>query len=135
MKRGGPMKRSVLRRISEKRKQIVGYVWSTLKARNEKRIRERREAAYGAKAKWIRTLPCHICATWGVPQQDRTVAAHCEKTRGAGGTSGHLIPLCVDHEQRFHGMGRESFQIAYKMSLADATAVYDAFWRREQDAA
>lgn len=50
-----------------------------------------------------------------------SVAAHAIKTRGAGGTDEHCIPLCSDHEREFHQRGRATFSDRYGLDLEAET--------------
>jgi hypothetical protein len=97
---------------------------------------EVRERVFGAKATWIRTLPCvigmdrrdgtttvaHPCPYW-------TEAAHAT-SRGAGGDSTHLIPLCTAHHHEQHAVGIKTFATKYGLDL-DALA--DFYERRFQE--
>lgn len=50
---------------------------------------------------FVRSLPCCICSTWGLPQLSPTQAHHCihdrHSTRKA--PDAHCIPLCEGHHQ------------------------------------
>ena len=64
---------------------------------------ERRERQFGPKADWIRTLPCAACGRDGPSDP-----AHM-KSRGAGGTSDHLVPLCRMCHTEQHTKGIKTF--------------------------
>jgi hypothetical protein len=97
--------------------------------------REARERVFGAKATWIRTLPCvigmdrrdgtttvaHPCPYW-------TEAAHAT-SRGSGGDSTHLIPLCTAHHHEQHTRGVETFAAKYGLELEKLAAKYESDWQ------
>jgi len=89
---------------------------------NRKRKRERYERDFGLeKAAWIRTLPCLGCGR--TPSE----AAHA-KSRGAGGTAAHLVPLCHKCHREQHQVGILTFQSAHRLNLIDEAAHYDRAW-------
>lgn len=63
--------------------------------------------------KWIRTLPCVVCA---LPQRGPTEAAHTGPHGISQKSSDYsVIPLCWDHHQRgndsYHRLGWRFFQV------------------------
>jgi len=84
------------------------------------------ERNFGAKADWIRSLPCHTCDRH--PPSD---PAHL-KSRGAGGDLSHLIPLCRTCHMSQHSIGIKTFfkrhGIDDYMQLCDT---YERRWREE----
>ena len=61
------------------------------------------EKQFGKKADWIRSLPCSACGA-GAPSDP----AHM-RSRGAGGTSEHLVPLCRMCHIDQHNRGIKTF--------------------------
>jgi len=72
---------------------------NAVKKRNPKRSTANRERAYGSKAEWIRSLPCHFDGVVGYTQ-----AAHVT-TGGMGrkADASALIPMCGPHVYPIHG--------------------------------
>lgn len=64
---------------------------------------KRYEEQFGPKAEWVRSLDCHTCGKWGPSDP-----AHM-RSRGAGGTSEHLVPLCRVCHMRQHSKGIKTF--------------------------
>lgn len=106
---------------------------TTLKARkrlnpiNRKRKAERFERAFGPKAAWISRRPCLVCGS--VPCE----AAHV-KSRGAGGTSADLIPLCTLHHREQHDTGIRTFAARHHLDLAWIADLYEKRWQKEEAA-
>lgn len=63
--------------------------------------------------------PCDNCGA------GPSLPAHVEKTRGAGGTVDHIIPLCAPCEDRFH-QGRETFAAETGIDYAERCAHWKA---------
>jgi hypothetical protein len=63
---------------------------------NRERKARRYARDFGDHAQRIRQLPCDLCGA--PPPSD----PHHAKSRGAGGTKRHLIPLCRKHHRRIH---------------------------------
>lgn len=105
---------------------------------NQKRRKERFTEAFGAKAAWIRTLPCfvHADADSFLPMGHvvvyscigATQAMHT-KSRGAGGASKHLIPACALHHSEQHLLGILSFAAKYNVNLNELAERYEALYR------
>jgi hypothetical protein len=94
----------------------------------EKEI-EARENVYGAKAAWICGKRCFVCRKQGWVQIRPTVPAHAVKTRGAGGDNKTLVPLCADHEEQWHWMGRDTFATTFNVDLSAVAEMYEADWQ------
>lgn len=60
--------------------------------------------------RYVRELPCCVCAHLGERQRTRTEAHHVIKTRGAGGGDDGAAPFCVRHHKLWHLIGRKSFR-------------------------
>lgn len=88
---------------------------------------ERRERLYarqfGEKAAWIRTLPC--CACSAEPPSD----PHHVRSRGAGGTSEDLVPLCRECHDLLHLKGRKGFALIRGCDLAAIAERLEAEWQ------
>ena len=54
------------------------------------------------------------------------VEAHHVRARGAGGGDEAVVPLCVQHHQEVHALGRDTFAKRYDVDLAEVAA---ALWR------
>jgi hypothetical protein len=116
----------------------------TVKRVNKRRRAERFTEAFGLKASWIRGLSCVVGATCKSEcrvvgfRQLRVVIVKCvgvvdaahTKSRGAGGDSTHLIPLCRKHHHEQHAVGIKTFATKYGLDL-DALA--DFYERRFQE--
>jgi len=101
---------------------------SFLHAVNPERKAKLYERNYGEKADWIRSLPCLVC---GARPCD---AAHV-KSRGAGGTSADLVPLCHAHHMEQHAIGVCTFEARYDVDLTleahDFHSQWESQWERE----
>lgn len=98
--------------------------YTEMKRANSKRLAKRRAEEFGDKAAWIRTLPC---AVPGCTRRD--IDPDHVKTRGAGGKSDVLVPLCAFHHRRKHWMGRWTFQDRYSVDLEALAAKLEAEWQ------
>jgi len=105
-----------------------------LKSKREKQ-RERKERQFGPKAEWIRTLSCAAC------KRDGRDPAHM-RSRGAGGTSDHLVPLCRECHTEQHAKGIKTF--FSKRGMIDRLDLADQYhqrwlneecWREQRDCA
>lgn len=94
---------------------------SMLKSKKEKQ-KERRERQFGPKADWIRTLPCAACGRDGPSDP-----AHM-RSRGAGGTSDHLVPLCRMCHTEQHAKGIKTF--FSKHGIIDTLDLADQYHQR-----
>jgi hypothetical protein len=92
-----------------------------LKSKKEKQ-KERRERQFGPKADWIRTLPCAACGRDGPSDP-----AHM-RSRGAGGTSDHLVPLCRMCHTEQHAKGIKTF--FSKHGIIDTLDLADQYHQR-----
>lgn len=90
MKRRKPLKRKAPLRSTGKLKR------TPLAPVNRRRRAQRHARDFGDHAQRIRVLPCDLCGA--SPPSD----PHHAKSRGAGGTKRHLIPLCRRDHQRVH---------------------------------
>jgi hypothetical protein len=60
---------------------------------------------------WVRRQPCLV---------DYVVAeAHHTVSRGAGGSDYRSVPLCIRHHKEVHRMGREAFQVKYRLDFGE----------------
>ncbi len=78
---------------------------------------------FGPKASWIRTLPCAGCG--GTRNR---IEAHHQKTRGAGGWSKHLVPLCTDCHREWHQHGKLRFDKKHECDLEVVMKTLDSQW-------
>lgn len=90
----------------------------------ERRARLRAEQ-YGPHGEWLKTLECWICWLLGIRQSTPTVPGHVAHTRGAGGKARDCSPLCVDHENEWHSIGRRTFDERYDTDMA---LVAEGYW-------
>lgn len=77
---------------------------------------------FGEKAVWIRQLNCLVCG-W-LPSEP-----HHVKSRGAGGDSTHLVPLCTRHHREFHTIGRTTFGKKHDIDLPAEAERLEARWQ------
>ena len=95
-----------------------------IKRRNAKRVKQRHAKAFGKKAAWIRGLACCVC-------QRSPVQAHHVKSRGAGGTSEHLVPLCPNCHMAVHQAGAKTFERAMDVDLTHEAQALEAWWQQQ----
>jgi hypothetical protein len=89
---------------------------------NKKRRAKRYRETFGLeKAAWVRTLPCLGCGR--TPSE----AAHA-KSRGAGGTAAHLVPLCHRCHREQHQVGILTFQASRRLDLLSEAEHYHRAW-------
>lgn len=67
-------------------------------------------------------IPCLVC-------HRLPVQAHHVRTRGAGGTYRHLVPLCLDHHTQWHTKGPSSLGSTKEWWLEMAEMIAQA-WER-----
>ena len=96
---------------------------------NRKRKAARFAKNFGEKAAWIREMPCAVTVCQ-YREYSWTEAAHV-KSRGAGGSSAHLAPLCAVHHGLQHAMGIASFEREYDVNLRMLAAELEARWQTE----
>jgi len=84
-----------------------------------------RDAEY---PKWLREMPCAVCAFIGEVQKTRTEAHHTT-SRGAGGGDDTAAPTCKAHHQQYHVLGRKSFKQKYGVDLP---AIAGQLWKEWQ---
>lgn len=129
------MKRTPLRRVSEKRKNLLGYVFSTL--RNYSQVRRcntarkarLRAVQFGEKRAWIVTLPC---AVWNCQHEGYPIEPAHVKSRGAGGTSVDLVPICSVHHNEQHAVGISTFENRHDIDLSELAAQLETEWQEYQ---
>jgi hypothetical protein len=117
-----------------------------LKKKNVRRASKRFTEAFGLKASWIRGLSCVVGATCKSEcrvvgfRQLRVVIVKCvgvvdaahTKSRGAGGDSTHLIPLCRRHHHEQHAVGIKTFATKYGLDLDALAAEYERRFQEEE---
>lgn len=106
---------------------------------NRKRREERFKIAFGDKLSWVQSLPCAVDSSeckyarrLSASENEGAYyseAAHT-KSRGAGGTSKHLIPLCTRHHLEQHGLGIKTFAAKYGLALHDLAEFYEHLWQQ-----
>lgn len=79
---------------------------------------------FGAKAEWIRSLGCLRCG-W------RPCDAAHARSRGAGGTAEHLVPLCWWCHGMQHRLGIDTFNDRFGVDLMAEAERLDAEWRED----
>lgn len=94
---------------------------------NRERAKKRHRESYGPKAVWIRSLSCAACGT------TRAVQAAHAKSRGAGGTSEHLVPLCFACHAHQHRVGVETFGREHGFDLLGLARDYHTAWIAHTD--
>ena len=83
--------------------------------RNEKRARERFKKDYGTQGAMAHRSPCYAC-TRGCdrePDEQETQAAHVKRSRGAGGASGAIVPMCARCHAYQHNHGAAALEEKY----------------------
>lgn len=75
---------------------------------NQKRRAERLAEAFGEQADRCRNSPCCVCTVLDV-QQEGASDPHHIRSRGAGGSDEHCIPMCRTHHDAVHRQGRRTF--------------------------
>jgi hypothetical protein len=134
------MKRTPLKSKSELKRTRPLKEGKPLKKKNVRRASKRFTEAFGLKASWIRGLSCVVAAlgddafaglfVW--PCAGRVEAAHT-KSRGAGGTSEHLIPMCQYHHRQQHDIGQRTFEARYALDLEKLAAEYERRFQEEAE--
>ncbi len=91
---------------------------------NAQRAAKRRADAFGPQAEWCRKAPCCACSSIGVVLSFGKAEAfaiqsdpHHVRSRGAGGTDKDCVPLCREHHQEVHRIGRDTFDAKHGISL------------------
>ena len=112
MKRGGPLKRTQLRK------------------QNRKRLQRRFTEQFDSPAfiSFVSALPCVVCG------EGPCDAAHV-RSRGAGGKACDIAPLCRDCHRLQHDLGIVTFGNLYGLSLRDAASRTWASWQALQGVA
>ena len=119
------MKRSELRRTKRLDDGPMPERKTRMRRRNEARARKRRQRDFGSKAEYIVTHPCCACGS------DYKVEPHHHPTRGAGGTSKDLVPLCRACHREYHTYGAETFQGERRVDLTAQAQKYERWWTNE----
>lgn len=88
-----------------------------LKKVNPERAAKAQAEAFGPQAKLCRDLPCAVCGKRAPSEPHHT------RTRGAGGSDEHTIPLCLEHHAAIHRLGRKTFALKHQVDLARVAAV------------
>lgn len=91
---------------------------------NPKRKARLRAEQFGAKADWIRTLPCSTCGR-PAPSDPSHV-----RSRGAGGGAVDLVPMCRMCHDGLHAMGRYSFALKNGIELEALARDCEELWQR-----
>lgn len=92
------------------------------RSRQRKRKKARYATQFGSKSAWIRQLNC--CACGHTPSEP-----HHVRSRGAGGTSKDLVPLCGVCHRAVHSMGAETFQERMRIDLTAEAAKREEWWQ------
>lgn len=122
-----PMKRTPIK----KRKRRGGV-------REKRRNRAVKEASTKQamdKAAHVRRQGCMIGRAMGDPMVAGCAGithAHHDKTRGAGGTSRHLVGLCAVHHMKLHDLGRLTFSRLYGVDLGAEAERLNREWQEMQ---
>jgi hypothetical protein len=85
-----------------------------MKRANPERLAKRRAEQFGDAGEEIRWMPCCVPSCIGPLPSD----PHHAKSRGAGGTSRDLVPLCHPHHVEIHAIGRRTFESRHRVDLA-----------------
>ena len=94
-----------------------------MKRRNVKRSKKRYQEHFGDKAAFVRSHACCVCDRPGPSDP------HHHPSRGAGGTSADLVPLCRAHHNEFHRRGAETFQAEHGVDLKRVAATMETWFR------
>lgn len=87
--------------------------------------RQRYQKQFGDKADYIRQLPCIACHA-AAPSDP-----HHVRSRGAGGTSKDLVPLCRHCHTALHQMGAKTFASRYDVDLRAKADLYEAWFNED----
>jgi hypothetical protein len=120
---------------------------SPVKKKNPARIKKRREEAFGnavnGRAAFIRGCSCVLLVRalkrGGMIDENpiaTVIRAGCNgpveaahtKSRGAGGKSKHLIPLCRAHHTEQHLLGIKTFAMKHGLDLKHEAELYETMW-------
>ncbi len=124
-----------------------GLKRTRLRRRNEERAAKRRAECFGEQADLCRTLPCAVCI--GAAAEARLVALvqadphgffgfrqsdpHHEPPRSCGGKDGDTVPLCREHHDERHNIGRSAFERVHGVDLrAVAKSIRDELTRSKR---
>jgi hypothetical protein len=131
------MRKSPLKSKSELKRTKPLKEGKPLKKKNVRRASERFTEAFGCggrKAEFVRARPCIVFAWSDRPQNKRdgctgNIEAAHTRSRGSGGDSTHLIPLCTAHHHEQHTRGVETFAAKYGLELEKLAAKYESDWQ------
>lgn len=118
------MRRSPLARGTARLSRVT-----RLKPVNARRKAKRQLEQFGPAAEYIRSRPCCICFAPGPSDP------HHVRSRGAGGKSDCLVPICRRCHHSLHCYGRKTFEARWGVSLTELAAVYAEEFRAAQGAA
>jgi hypothetical protein len=117
-------------------KDLFGYQDA---ARREKEAAAR-ERAFGAKADWVRKQRCALEDNYGYECRYHwdwngsvTDPAHVTHSRGAGGDSSAIIPLCRHHHEQQHTIGVRTFEERYAVNLESLAASFEQRYQEERE--
>lgn len=84
---------------------------------NSKRRAKLRAEQFGPLARWLVGMPCCVpgCLRYSGPP-------HHVKTRGAGGAERDQVPICQEHHEDIHSLGKTSFERLYELNLTELAA-------------
>lgn len=91
----------------------------------KQRRRFERQYESDERVAWVRSLPCLVCL--GTPSEN----AHAAKSKGAGGRSWHIVPLCYKHHDEQHS-GVKTFETKYGLNLEAAAIHTQDIWMLEK---
>lgn len=115
--------------------------------RNEERAAKRRAECFGEQADACRTLPCCVCWPGAAAGTLLSVASgrddmrtrllvsdpHHEPPRSCGGKDGDTVPLCREHHDERHSIGRAAFERVHGVDLrAAAKSIRDELARSKR---
>lgn len=106
------MKRTPLKRKAWMRRSSKRMKRSRIKPRNHARATKLEREAFGAPARVAR---CMDCCVWTCPKRAPSQAAHF-RSRGAGGKSHQLAPLCHGHHREQEASTRK-FEERYRFKI------------------
>ncbi len=120
---------------------------SRMPRRNEERAAKRRAECFGEQADACRTMPCCVC-WWGMYAHPDGSLSHREKAveigvfcsdphheppRSCGGKDGDTVPLCREHHDERHRIGRSAFERVHGVDLrAVAKSIRDELARAKR---
>ena len=95
-----------------------------IKRQNRARKARPIDAASEDYKAYVRTLPCTVC------RKPAPSEAHHVKSRGAGGVEvKNLLPLCLEHHNFWHTMGRKTFARIFNINPGPVAIALWVEWR------